>query len=46
MPSPATGRGDERKEEIDNLKRMISEQTLVINAFKKKGYKEGQDDCS
>ena len=34
-----------RDEEIDDLKRMIGEQTLVINTFKK-GFKEGQDDCS
>ena len=34
-----------RDEEIDDLKRMIGEQTLVINAFKK-GFKEGQDDSS
>jgi transposase-like protein len=34
-----------RDEEIDDLKRMIGEQTLVINAFKK-GFNEGQDDSS
>ena len=34
MPSPATGEG--MKEEIENLKRIIGEQSLVIDAFKKK----------
>ena len=32
-----------REEEIDNLKRMIGEQSRVINAFKK-DYNGGQDD--
>ena len=29
-------RGDEREEEIENLKRIIGEQSLVIDAFKKR----------
>jgi transposase-like protein len=32
-----------REEGIDDLKKMMGELTLVINAFKK-GFKEGQDD--
>ena len=36
-------KGDEREEEIENLKKIIGEQSLVIDAFKK-DYKGGQGD--
>lgn len=37
---PHNSRGDEREEEIENLKRIIGEQSLVIDAFKKRTTRE------
>ena len=39
------GNSDSRNEEIEDLKKIIGDQNLVIDAFKK-GFKGGQDDDS